>query len=378
MQWKASSSCEEAFFLRIGFTSSISFTFVARFHNMPQIQRHRIRFSIALSFVLACLPLFNWAAPSKKIGGVSLVSPARKVDSKWVGHVEQINAEWVALLPYALSRAGNPVLRYDHSRQWWGERTEGIQTIIRHAKQKGMHIMLKPMIWVQGSWAGGLDFETEKEWKIWEENYWQYLHKLAVIAHQEEVEMICIGTELKTVSQKRPDFFRKVIKDLRANYCGKLTYAANWDEYESVTFWNELDYIGIDAYFPLSPKLTPKVLELKQAWVTPFKKIRQLSIKHKKQVLFTEFGYRSLNGCAWQQWETEDHPLNSGVNLAAQLNAYSAFFQTFWNEPWFAGMFLWQWYTDHSKAGGKANSDYTPQNKPAAKLIADWFEKQAN
>jgi hypothetical protein len=30
-----------------------------------------------------------------------------------------------------------------------------------------------------------------------------------------------------------------------------------------VPFWNELDYIGIDAYFPLSDAVTPTVAEPK-------------------------------------------------------------------------------------------------------------------
>lgn len=338
---------------------------------MSKSQFHKTALLLACS--LMWIPLFILGATPKKIGGVSLVSPARKIDARWVTPVKQINAEWVALLPYAMGFAGSPSLQYDHGHQWWGERTEGIQTIIRHAKQKGMHVMLKPMVWVHGSWAGGFDLETEKDWLIWEENYAQYLKKLAAIAHQEEVDMICIGTELKIVSKKRPAFFRKLIQELRDSYCGKLTYAANWDEYESVTFWDDLDFIGVDAYFPLSPKTTPKIYELKQAWATPYMKIRQLAAKHKKQIIFTEFGYRSIDGCTWQQWEIENLPHTSSVNLKAQVNAYTAFFETFWDEPWFAGMFLWQWYTDHSNAGGIANSDYTPQNKPASDLIATWF-----
>jgi hypothetical protein len=36
--------------------------------------------------------------------------------------------------------------------------------------------------------------------------------------------------------------------------------------------FNELDYIGIDAYFPLSDATTPSVLELNDAWQQHIKK----------------------------------------------------------------------------------------------------------
>ena len=46
-------------------------------------------------------------------------------------------------------------------------------------------------------------------------------------------------------------------------YSGKLTFGANWYlEYEDVTFWDDLDYIGIQAYFPLTKKENQGVDEL--------------------------------------------------------------------------------------------------------------------
>lgn len=330
-------------------------------------------FSITFTVILSLFSQNQVNAANGKIGGVSLVSPSRKVDANWVLPVQQINANWVSIQPYAMGNAGSANLHYGSSHQWWGEREEGIQTLIRHAKQNGMQVMLKPMVWVHGSWAGGFDLDSEEKWQQWESNYHDYIMRLSRIAHQEEVEMICIGTELKIVSQKRAAFFRRLIAELRDSYCGQLTYAANWDEYETIQFWDDLDYIGVDAYFPLSPKTTPNVKELKMAWQTPLKQIGALVAKHSKKVIFTEFGYRSIDGCAWQQWETENLPHDHAVNLQAQVNAYTAFFETFWNKNWFAGVFLWQWYTNHSNAGGKKNSDFTPQNKPSSDLISEWF-----
>jgi hypothetical protein len=67
-----------------------------------------------------------------------------------------------------------------------------------------------------------------------------------------------------------------VNQENKKNLLGKLTYAANWDDFDKVPFWNELDYIGIDAYFPLSNATTPSVLELNDAWQQHIKKIEKL------------------------------------------------------------------------------------------------------
>ncbi len=308
-----------------------------------------------------------------KIGGVSVVSPPQKVDETWVQSVKKLNAGWVAVMPYAFGSAGVSSLKFDQDHQWWGERFEGIQTIIHQAKSQGLKVMLKPMVWVQGSWAGGFDLQTEAQWREWETQYRRYILRLTAIAVQENVDMICIGTELNIVLRKRSPFFRKLVDEIRLQYAGKLTYAANWDDFLTVHLWDKVDYVGIDAYFPLSPSTLPSVNELKTAWAKHLRKIMQLYLTHKKPILFTEFGYRSIDLCCWQQWEQENRPHHEAVNLEAQLNAYQAFFEVFWDRPWFAGAFLWQWYTHHETAGGTRNSDFTPQNKPAERMISKWF-----
>ncbi len=329
----------------------------------------------ALSIVLALLSLHLLGYASSKIGGVSVVSPPQKIDASWATSVKHLNADWVAVMPYAFGQAGQSTLHYDQDHQWWGERFEGIQTIIHQARSQGLKVMMKPMVWVRGSWAGGFDLATEKEWLAWETTYQEYILKLVDIAVTEKVELFCIGTELNNACHKRPKFFRSLVDAVRKRYTGQVTYAANWDDFLTVKLWDKVDFIGIDAYFPLTPSRLPKITELKIAWVAHVRKIMQLYSAYKKPILFTEFGYRSIDICCWQQWERENLPHDEAVNLQAQANAYQAFFEVFWDEPWFAGVFLWQWYTHHEKAGGLKNSDFTPQNKPAEQTIATWFAK---
>ncbi len=339
--------------------------------------KHLLRITLALSVLL--LAGFSSPPPSgpvkKRIGGVSLVSPPNRVDDGWTDHVSHISADWVSILPYGFSHEGSPGLIYNLDKQWWGERFEGMTELIRHAHDANLKVMLKPMVWIVGGWVGGYDLKTETKWATWESAYSQYILESACIAQAENVEMFCIGTEFKVASNSREKFWRELIKEVRKVYSGPITYAANWDEYEGIRFWDALDYIGLDAYFPLVEAKTPDIKSLRAGWSVPFKKIQLLNKIFGKPVLFTEFGYRSIDNCSWKQWELETTPYNQKINLQAQMNAYQAFFEQFWDQEWFAGVFFWNWYINDNRAGGNGNSDYTIQNKPTEKLVQSWFDK---
>ena len=63
------------------------------------------------------------------------------------------------------------------------------------------------------------------------------------------------------------------------------------------------------------------------------------------------------------------------VNLEAQSNTMQVLFEEFWNEDWFAGGFLWKWFHDNNGAGGEADNQFTPQNKPAEGIIKSQYSK---
>lgn len=325
---------------------------------------------LVLSLLLLVL---QSATASDKIGGVSLVSPPRMVDASWTESVCRLNAGWVSVQPYAFSVQGQPIVHYGSNHQWWGERLDGARELIRHAHGNHLKVMHKPMVWIQGGWVGDYALQTEADWLTWEQSYTDYIVTHARMAEEEHVELFCIGTEFNAVVMQRPAFWRALIGEVRKVYSGQVTYAANWDNFHEVKFWDLLDYIGVDAYFPLSPDRVPSVRSLVRLWKEPGQKIQLFQKFYAKPVLFTEFGYRSIDHCAWKHWEFEHVPHHEQVNLDAQRNAYHAFFEYYWKQDWFAGVFIWQWYTNHAKAGGLDNSDFTPQNKPAEELICRWF-----
>lgn len=337
----------------------VNCTFMAPFH-----------FLLLLSALIA-----PDSVSATKINGVNFVAPVKAVPASCMMPVKDLNAGWVALNPYAFVKKGQPEVTFNHNGHWWGERPEGIRTCIEHAHQQGLKVMVKPHVWVAGQgWAGDFTLDNEADWQRWETTYTQYVLTLADLAKAANADMFCVGTEFRQVTRQRPAYWKGLIQQVRAHYGGPLTYAANWDEYERISFWPLLDYVGVDAYFPLSESDTPGIAELMVAWKKPAKRLQAFSQKHKKSILFTEFGYRSVDRTAGKQWELPDSwNQKAPVNLVAQQNAYAALFRTFWQQPWFAGGFLWKWYEDNDKAGGPQNDDYTPQRKPAEALIRQQY-----
>lgn len=312
---------------------------------------------------------------AEKINGVSLVSPPRAIDAKTMGQVNRINAEWVAVIPYGFSRAGQPSVSFNKGGQWWGERMEGTRKLIEYAQENELKVMLKPHVWVMGEgWTGDYTLETEAEWEVWEKDFSKYIVSYATIADSMNVEILCIGTEYRTPAKERPEFWKKLITEVRQVYDGKITYAANWDNYTNITWWDQVDYIGIDAYFPLVEGDSPSVQEIKDGWTPIKKELSSFSKKWEKPILFTEYGFQSANGAAGKHWEVDQNDA-AKANQEVQSNAYEATFQALEKEDWYLGGFLWKWHFSLNKDRIRPTT-WTPQNKKAEQTIAKWYSKK--
>jgi len=304
----------------------------------------------------------------KKINGVSFVAPPKEIGKKEIQLPKKIiMANYISIMPYSFIPENSTNLSYDSEWQWWGEKTKGTIKTIQVAKEIGYGVMLKPHVWKRhGEFTGEHNYKEEKQWVEFEESFSSYILHYAKIADSLDVPIFCIGTEWETFVLSRPSFWRGLIKAIRKIYSGKLTYAANWDEYEKVPFWKELDYIGIDGYFPLVNAKTPSIEQIKKG-ISPFKKhLSRFSDSIQRKILFTEFGFRSRNNTAFKPWESDK---TGEVNAIGQVNGYEGFFQSFWKEDYIAGGFLWKWFSNHQEVGGEKHNGFTPQNKPAEKVI---------
>lgn len=328
---------------------------------------------IALVF-LCCLQYCCSGEAQQKINGVSFVASREEVVQAQVDEVLKVNANSAAVMPFGFMRETvHPEIIFDTDRQWFGETKKGAKQYIELLQKNDISVMLKPQIWVwKGEFTGTITMETEEQWLELEDSYDRFILAYAALAEETQVPIFCIGTELEKFVENRPEYWKRLIEKIRKVYTGKLTYAANWDEYKRTPFWKELDYIGIDAYFPLSEAKTPTVKELRQGWQPWKTKINEVATANDKQVLFTEFGYRSMDFTAKKPWLVDR--TEEGVNLQAQVNAKKAIFQEFWSKDWFAGGYVWKWFIQHETSGGNADNRFTPQNKPAQKVIESQYK----
>lgn len=306
-----------------------------------------------------------------------------RLDTANVQMLKEHNYDWITLVPFADQEDyDSPDLRY-----YWGDRTSLIQRDsmyhdqIHIAHAAGLKVFLKPHIWMHdasaGKWRSDIYPSSEENWLIWQQHYQEFIMSYAKIAADNDVELFCIGTELSRLSVEKPEFWTSLIKEVRKVYKGKLTYAANWyEEYEHIVFWKELDFIGVQAYFPLVDNHEPTVAQLSKAWSRYIPTLENLSRTYDRQVLFTEMGYKSTTDSAIRPWEWIEYPINTNkiYSSETQANCYQAFFDTLWNNDWLAGVHIWQLRSDFDPNKEINNLDFTPQGKPAEAVIAKGFE----
>ena len=310
---------------------------------------------------------------TNKIDGLTMVAPPRSFESDPMLEITKVNAGWIALVPYGFTRSGEATVGFGSDQQWWGERAEGVEDCIQRAHKSGIKVMIKPQVYMHNDWVGNMNFDTEKEWIEWEESYRKYIISFAKIATKYNVEMFCIGTEYKLAAKKREAFWRSLIQEVRTFYEGEITYSSNWDGYQTIPFWDDLDYIGLSAYFPLTDDKTPDVDDLIKKWKDTKDELKKMSRREGKPILFTEYGYMSIDKCAWRAWEIEKERPKLPINEQAQANALEALYSVFWKEPWWAGGFMWKWFPNGMGHEGYFDKDYTPQGKLAQKTVTKWF-----
>lgn len=348
-----------------------------------QIIKTKTFFLISFLFLINLLFAFVSGSDFEKsvihtplpIKGITVVAPPKAIGASAFRRLKDINTEWVSFVPYGFTKKGGTDIRYNLDRQWWGEKIEGIETCIIEAKNQGLKVMLKPQVFIGGGWVGEMDFDSEEKWKTWEVNYRKFILEYINVAVKHNVEMFCVGTEFNIAIVKREKFWKSLIKEIRQIYKGQLTYSANWDSYDKIGVWKELDFVGISSYFPLSDAKNPTVGLLVKEWKPIVRKLKAFSSSQKKKIIFTEYGYMSVDGCAGKAWEIEKSKHNLNINHFAQSNAYDALWISLNNEEFWAGGFLWKWFPDGLGHEGYPEKDYSPQDKPAEQVIKKWFNQ---
>lgn len=314
-----------------------------------------------------------------------------------------INGNWISQTPFGwMDQHDEPKVHMNTEQAWWGEADRGIIHTTQLAHQKGIKVMLKPHIWLMnsnGKWRHDIGMNSSEEWDQWFESYANFIMHYAKLAATYNIESLCIGTELYTTTSQHPDKWRAIITEIKKVYSGQLTYAANWyKEYEEITFWGDLDYIGLQSYFPLTMNSNPSVSELNKGWKKHKKSIRNVAERFNKKVILTEVGFKNSADAAIEPWTWPQKLDASKVTRSdeTQANCYQAMFESLWHEPWVDGFFIWKWFhTTHryidseaywkerqerraayyQKKSGSPTIYFSPQQTEALEVLHEWYHK---
>jgi len=288
--------------------------------------------------------------------------------------LKSLGSNSITLVPYSFMRNPKQPSAFPIPDRAGSENDASIVHSIYHAHQRGMKVLLKPQVWIgRNSWPGDVEMQSEKEWNQFFEFYYRWIRHYALMASMHQVEALCLGVEFSKATLQHPEKWVEIIREIRNIYHGPITYSANWgEEFEKLTFWDELDYIGISCYYPLTKEERPTDRELIKGFESNLSKIEKTAKKHKKQVLLTEIGFRSITA-PWVQ--PHDYPGEQEADQRSQDRCYKIVFGCLKNEKWCKGIFWWKWPTTFERSD-PADKRFIPYNKAAEKTVKKWYSKR--
>jgi hypothetical protein len=289
------------------------------------------------------------------------------------------NVKWLSVCVWWFqeTETSSTIFPFTEGEDWGTPTDESIRHLVEYAHARGMSVMLKPMVDpMDGAWRADIN---PTSWTLWFDSYRAMIAHYAVLAESLDVEQFCVGCEYLSSSATQTAQWLRVVDTTRHLFSGGVTYAANWWlEYEFITWFNVLDAIGIDAYFPVSDHANPLVSEIVAGWASTLDAIetfRDTMCLTSKPVIFTEIGCGSYTGAAMTPWDwdyTGDTP-----NQHEQANYYEGLFQAVYPRPWIEGFFIWSWdnpsTSDYRWGGSDYPYGFTPNGKLAQSTIRTWY-----
>jgi len=268
---------------------------------------------------------------------------ARELDA-----LRELGVNWVAIHPYAGIRA-------DGALEWRdldpAAPPEWIARPIREAHARGMSILVVPHIAQWGSpwkYRGEIEFTDPAHLERFFADYTRWITAVAACARG--ADGFSIASELDRLGG-HADRWRAVVAAVRSVTASRLTWCASWNSYRSVEFWDALDAIGIQAYFPLSGAEDPSADELRAAWSPILADLRALHERTGKPVVFTELGYNRSLAAAREPWAyAQDHGEAAARAEALQVRCLATALEAIEGESdWLRGAILWKWFVGSAR-----------------------------
>lgn len=236
-----------------------------------------------------------------------------------------------------------------------------IERTLLEAGNLGLRVGVMPIVQLRsrenGEWRGVLVPELGAS--AWFHEYEEQLLPLADAAERHGASRFVIGSELNSLESYEGQW-SALIQRVRTRFSGTLTYSANWDHYEEVSFWPLLDEIAISAYFPTASVAgaRPTEREASDVWRAELRELNRFSASHALPLVLSEVGFPAHADAAAFPWdETREAPVDVHLQ-AGLLRAFCAAY----SDAGVDGFYVWNWFG----AGGPRDPGYSLRGKPAA------------
>jgi hypothetical protein len=254
------------------------------------------------------------------------------------------------------------------------ENEERIRRTALAVRAHGMRVALIPHLWVvSGQWRGRIDPGSEDGWRQWFDAYEEFLLRFARLAAGIEADLFSVGVEFASSTNDREERWRELIARVREVYPGPLTYSANWDEVEWVPFWDALDVVGVNAFWPLAARPGERHEAMLARAEAVAGELAGLAFHFNRHVIFTEFGVKSATDSALAPWEWPEHCGSLADDEAYQAEAYEAVLEAFAGRPWFGGLFVWKYFSDPWDGTQEPRAGFGVRGKAAEEVLARWY-----
>jgi len=276
----------------------------------------------------------------------------------------------ISLTPFTYMRDPSRPVQLRFSQSPNQENDESVAHAARCAQRNGMVVMLKPHVWLGGSWPGEIEMTSEDDWNQFFSYYLDWILHYALLAEMYDMDILCAGVELSRATVGNEARWIDLFERVRRVYSGALTYAANWGgEFETVSFWDALDFVGVNCYYPLSEEESAADEALLAGAARALDTIAEVADRHQRPVLITEVGFTSSPSPWLRPYE---RTRGVRVDEQAQARCYEVFFQALQGRESIAGLYWWKW-PSFLGYGGPAHAGFTPNRKAAERVIEKWY-----
>ncbi len=286
----------------------------------------------------------------------------------------RMGANWISVTPFGrIWSLQSTEIAMDFEAPY-EENRRAVSAIIEQARERGLRVLLVPHLWVEtDGWRGEIDPGSAEDWKAYQASYRSFVMSWARDAEKWGADAFSIGVECKSWSGRFGAYWTRLIADIRTVFGGMLTYSSNWDEAEGVLFWDQLDLIGINAFYPLAERENAGYEEYAAGARRAIRGLEDLAQELEMPVVLVEVGYTTRPNAAVQPWLWPDEMDDVVVDEWEQARALSAILEAALPHEWLTGFFIWRYYANLDDVSQEAVWGFSPHGKLAEELLRHVF-----